>query len=138
MKIQKIIFVLPICCFILFSCSKEEDEVKLSEHTSYKLDTGHLSIVFSGSPAIVDSVVYFNQTKLTASNIPVTNFFYDQPNNRTFLSLPIANGNINDQVRCCVALNSSTNIGIVFTSMHTDSIPTAITGSSNFCQSGIY
>lgn len=133
----KTLIILPFCCLMLVSCSKEEEEVPLVDNNAPSYDVGYLTIKFTGLPFKADSVVYINTTK-SVSNTVNTTFGYDQVNDISFLSIPLANGHKNDQLQCCVSLNDTTNIGIAFTNVPLDSITTVFTSSSNFCQSGTY
>lgn len=136
-RICRGLVLLPLI-IILFSCSKEEEEVKLVEYTTPSFDNGHLKIKLLTDPGYVDSIKYSNITKGVTSTINKSGFAYDQLNNLSILSLPILSGNSNDQVECCVYLNSSVNIGIVFENIHIDSIDIVFTGSNVYCNTGTY
>jgi hypothetical protein len=124
--------------FTTLSCSKEEEPVPLKEFDSPSYDVGHLMIKLDGQPSIVDSIKYTNLTSGVVSPIDVSRLNYYQTSNMSLLSMALANGNSGNQVRCCVYLNTATNIGIVYEFMSSDSIPQVFTNNSVFCLNGTY
>ncbi len=134
----KITVMLFLCFTVLFSCSKDEEEVVAAEFSSASFDIGHLTVKMIGIPAVVDSIEYTNLTKGITNTVDHSGFIYDQPNNMSVLSVALASGNLNDQVQCCVYLNSSISIGVAFKNITSDSITTTFTSSSIYCQGGNY
>lgn len=136
-KLNRFLIILPLI-IIFFSCSKEEEEIKRVDYTAASFDSGRLKIKLLADPVYVDSIKYSNITKGVTSTINKSGLAYDQPNNISMMSLPLLSGNTNDQVQCCVYLNASVNIGIVFEDLHMDSINTVFAGTNIYCNSGTY
>jgi len=120
----------------LGSCSKKEEPIPVYEYTAPNYDVGHLSVKIIGNPGIVTNIEYKNLTKASTTNIDVGGFSYNQITNTSILSIPLASGNVNDQVQCCVSLSSAVNIGIEFINIPVDSITTIFTSSNIHCQAG--
>jgi hypothetical protein len=132
----KTIFYYLLLIVVLGACKKEEKEVPLATFTTPHYDVGYLTVKIVGQPSVVTAIEYTNITRGVTSNINYDGFYYDQPSNTSVLSIALANGNVNDQVQCCVYLNGSTSIGIMFV----NSQPTTLgfTSSPYFCENGTY
>ena len=142
----QLLFILFFCVALLFSCSKEEEEVTLAEPNTPVYDLGHITIkmneVFLGfDPAIsVASITLTNQTKGTVDQISPSLFVYLQQDGYSVLQTTFVNGNINDQLECCVNFTSAINVGIGmrFETISPDSIPTPTISYNYYCANGTY
>lgn len=137
---KQITFITTIFLTIFFiACSKEDEkEVTPYPYTSPSYDIGHLMVKITNDNSIVDSVKYTNLVKGVTNTIDKSKMVYYPSNNYSVLSVPMASGNTGDQVRCCVYLNQSTNIGMEFKFRSADSIATIFTNSNVYCISGTY
>lgn len=121
------------------SCSKEEDEIPLASPgvSAANFDSGHLLIMLVGSAGVVDSIIYTNETKGFSNSINVAGLGYTVGNNQSILSKPLYDGNKNDQIKCCVYLNTASEIGIAFdttfSTLQTPMIPAGV-----ICETGSY
>ena len=77
MKISKTVYKLIIFSLVvvLFSCTKEEEPIKLAEVDVQEFDSGYLIIKLETDPVYLDSIHYTNQTKGTSFKIEKTEFF---------------------------------------------------------------
>lgn len=123
----------------IVSCSKEEDEVPLASPnvSAENFDGGHLLIMMEGSAGVVDSIIYTNETKGFSNKINLGGLGYTVSNNKTILTKPLYDGSDNDQVRCCVYLNSPTEIGIAFDTTYS-TLQTLVSPAGTVCESGTY
>lgn len=124
---------------ILFACSKEDNpEPKTYDYDPPSYDQGHLMVKVTNIPAIVDSIIYTNITKGVTNKIDKSGLVYYQNNNYSVLSLPMANGNTNDQLQCCVYINQATGVGVEYYFRSADSIQTTFINSNVHCIAGNY
>lgn len=138
--------LLLIFCTLLFSCSKEEEEIVLAETNDPNYDLGHITIkmneVFLGiDPAIsVASIELTNQTKGTVSQLSPLQFVYLPQAGYSVLQTTFVNGHLNDQMECCVNFTNTINVGIgmKFETISPDSISTPSINLSYYCGNGIY
>ena len=139
------LLLIIITCFVLFSCSKEE-EVVVSEPTVPSYDLGHLTVKMKEVTFGVDPTTYItdieltNLTKGTDLSINPGLFTYIQQDGYSLLTTTFANGNNNDQLQCCINFSSAINvdIGIRFEDISPDSIATPTISSNSYCAGGIY
>lgn len=132
------ILVIIFLTLVFVSCSKDEKEVTPYPYTSPSYDIGHLMVKITNDNSIVDSVKYTNLAKGVTNTIDKSKMTYYPSNNYSVLSVPMANGNVGDQVRCCIYLTQATNVGMEFEFRSADSIATTFTNSSVYCISGTY
>ncbi|MDF1673802.1 MAG: hypothetical protein P1U41_09860 [Vicingaceae bacterium] len=132
------ILILVFSTLVFVACSKEEKKVTPYPYTSPSYDIGHLMVKITNDNSIVDSVKYTNLAKGVTNTIDKSKMVYYPSNNYSVLSVAMASGNVGDQVRCCVYLNQSTNVGIEYKFRSADSIATSFTSSSVYCISGTY
>ena len=151
MSTSKFIFKLHLLLFIFcgvlfFSCSKEEKEVTPAELNVPTYDQGHLIIKMNEvNPSIdpstlVSSIELTNITKGTVHSVNPALFVYFPSGGFSTLTTTFINGNINDQLQCCVEFTSTINVGIGmrFKDVPADSVVISFTNSNAFCSNGTY
>lgn len=150
MKILKTVYKLIAFSFVLvlFSCTKEEEPIKLAEVDVQEFDSGYLIIKLESDPVYLDSILYTNQTKSTSFKIEKTEFFGYNSISNPIASIfrPLLNGNDSDIVQCCFYVNEPMSIGVVFEDLsltldsnYLESIDSLHTGGNPvFCITGKY
>ena len=133
--IRNIIIVFSFV-ILISSCSKEEDEIPLVDPgvSSSDFDLGYIGIRLEGSNTMVDSIIYRNLTKGFSFSIPPSQITFIQGDTAGLLTKAILNGNIGDDVSCCLYLNTATKAGVSFK----DTIPLDPYPIGRFCQLGKY
>ena len=122
--------ILSLLVLVFYSCSKEEEEVGRYEYIPTNLDIGHLTIkineiTFGNDPSThVTSIQFSNLTTGVTNPISYNNSFIHIQDEYSYLSVPLANGHVNDQVQCCVEFDNVTNTGIAvaYEDIHPDSM----------------
>ncbi len=145
-KFQSTLIIIPFLCLILLSCSKEEKEVVAIEPDVPSFDQGHIiikmnEVTFGVDPAtLVTDIELTNFTKGTVHSINPALFTYIQASGFSSLTTTFANGNINDQMQCCVNLSAAVNvsIGMRFENLPADSVQLQAISSNSYCGSGNY
>ncbi len=137
-KSVKISIVLFTSLLTLIACSKEEEPVKPYEYTPASYDVGYLMVKINGNPAIVDSIEYTNQTRGVKNTVDLTKLVYYPASGTSVLSMAFANGNIGDDVQCCIFINTLTSAGVEFEFIPSDSITMTPILSNIHCEVGKY
>lgn len=139
MKFIKFSIYFFVVALIFVACSKEDKpEPKVYDYDPPSYDQGHLMVKVTNIPGIVDSIIYTNITKGVTNTIDKGGLVYYQNNNYSILSVALANGNVNDQLQCCVYINQATNVGVEFYFRSADSVQTTYTNSNVYCEAGNY
>lgn len=136
-SLYKYLIILPLIISVV-SCSKEEDEVPLANPgvTADDFDNGYLGIRLLGSAGLVDSIRYTNLTKGVSISPNASEIAFVQGSNYGLLAKPLRNGNTGDQIRCCVYLNTATDI--VITYVDDPTIPFVSAPAGKYCIDGTY
>lgn len=118
------------------SCSKEEDKIPLAEPgvSSSDFDYGYVGIRLKGNNSMVDSIIYTNTTKGFYFDLEPSRISFVQGDTLGLLSKTLLNGNIGDNIRCCVYVNTATLLGVAFK----DSTPLNPVPAGEFCHVGTY
>lgn len=141
MKILKTVYKLIAFSFVLvlFSCTKEEEPIKLAEVNVVDFDAGHLIITLYDDPVYLDSIYYINNTKGTSFKIEKTAFSgYDDPlNTVTQISRNLLSGNSGDIVQCCFYVNTPIVVKASF-DLANSNTSGSTGGNPFFCITGTY
>tara|TARA_B100000809_G_scaffold196653_1_gene196166 strand:- start:8539 stop:8991 length:453 start_codon:yes stop_codon:yes gene_type:complete len=150
MKILKTVYKLIAFSLIvvLFSCTKEEEPIKLAEVNVQEFDSGYLIIKLDTDPVYLDSIYYTNNTQGTSFKIEKTEFSGYNSNSNPITSVfkPLINGNDSDIVQCCFYVNSPMSVGVSFEDLsltldsnYLEAIDSLYTGGNPvFCITGKY
>ncbi|MDG1475763.1 MAG: hypothetical protein P8Q14_01315 [Vicingaceae bacterium] len=116
MNLIKNILIASSLILVIASCSKEEDEIPLADPgvSAADFDSGYLGIILEGANTMLDSITYTNETKGFSFRIAPSSIIFNQGSDTGYFFKPLRSGNEGDDVNCCIYVNTSTFLDVVF------------------------